>query len=90
MANARPGKRAVLYSGGQERRNALIHTSLLDLALRRPHAARRRRVRIYLEERCVTKNIKLMVSCFDLKSLHELSQNLPNLEVNKVPSAFKK
>jgi dipeptidase E len=46
LAKALPGKRVVLYSGGQERRNALIHTSLLDLALRRPHAARHSRVRM--------------------------------------------
>jgi dipeptidase E len=34
----------VLYSGGQERRNALIHDTLLDLALRR--GARAQRVRM--------------------------------------------
>lgn len=28
-------RRVVLYSGGQERRNALIHEALLELALRR-------------------------------------------------------
>ena len=32
--NPKP-RRVVLYSGGQERRNALIHETLLDLALRR-------------------------------------------------------
>ena len=31
-----PRRHIVLYSGGQERRNALIHESLLALALRRP------------------------------------------------------
>ncbi len=31
-----PHRHIVLYSGGQERRNALIHESLLALALRRP------------------------------------------------------
>jgi dipeptidase E len=31
-----PLRHIVLYSGGQERRNALIHESLLSLALRRP------------------------------------------------------
>jgi len=31
-----PHRRVVLYSGGQDRRNALIHENLLDLALRGP------------------------------------------------------
>ncbi len=39
-------RRVVLYSGGQERRNALIHESLLDLALRSPTGGRGRRVRM--------------------------------------------
>ena len=39
-------RRLVLYSGGQERRNRLIHESLLDLALRRADAARRDDVRM--------------------------------------------
>lgn len=39
-------RRVVLYSGGQERRNALIHESLLDLALRSASGRRGRRVRM--------------------------------------------
>ncbi len=39
-------RRLVLYSGGQERRNGLIHESLLDLALRRPSSNRRRGIRM--------------------------------------------
>lgn len=35
-SKARPRRRVVLYSGGQERRNAQIHETLLDLALRGP------------------------------------------------------
>jgi dipeptidase E len=41
-----PHRRVVLYSGGQERRNALIHEALLDLALRGPAGRRRGRVRM--------------------------------------------
>jgi dipeptidase E len=37
-------RRAVLYSGGQERRNALIHETLLELALRSRPAPQRRGV----------------------------------------------
>lgn len=48
--------RAVLYSGGRERRNALIHTSLLDLALRGRDGGGGRRVRMtympFTAERC--------------------------------------
>ena len=36
----------VLYSGGQDRRNALIHESLLALALRRPGKRAHRRIRM--------------------------------------------
>jgi len=39
-------RRLVLYSGGQERRNRLIHESLLDLALRRDRAERRDGIRM--------------------------------------------
>ena len=39
-------RRLVLYSGGQERRNRLIHESLLDLALRRGGPAVRDRIRM--------------------------------------------
>ncbi len=39
-------RRLVLYSGGQERRNRLIHESLLDLALRRGRASARDRIRM--------------------------------------------
>lgn len=39
-------RRVVLYSGGQERRNALIHEALLDLALRGPAGRRGGRVRM--------------------------------------------
>jgi dipeptidase E len=46
LAAVRPGIRAVLYSGGQKRSNALIHTSLLNLALRRPGATKHGRVRM--------------------------------------------
>jgi dipeptidase E len=37
-----PCRRVVLYSGGQVRRNALLHESLLELALRGPARGRRR------------------------------------------------
>jgi dipeptidase E len=39
-------RRVVLYSGGQERRNALIHDTLLELALRRDRPRVSRRVRM--------------------------------------------
>jgi dipeptidase E len=39
-------RRVVLYSGGQDRRNALIHESLLDLALRGPAGQRTGGVRM--------------------------------------------
>jgi len=41
-----PRRHIVLYSGGQERRNALIHESLLSLALRRPGQRERKHVRM--------------------------------------------
>jgi dipeptidase E len=42
-----PRRHIVLYSGGQERRNALIHESLLALALRRPgKRARKEEIRM--------------------------------------------
>jgi dipeptidase E len=45
---SRNRRRVVLYSGGQERRNALIHETLLELALRRgeTRSGRRRGVRM--------------------------------------------
>ena len=47
MRRAHLRRRLVLYSGGQERRNALIHESLLELALRGRRPSRRgRRVRM--------------------------------------------
>jgi dipeptidase E len=42
MAPRHSQRHIVLYSGGQERRNALIHESLLDLALRRAERIGRR------------------------------------------------
>ena len=39
-------RRLVLYSGGQERRNRLIHESLLDLVLRRGGSAANDRIRM--------------------------------------------
>jgi len=42
----RPHRRLVLYAGGQERRNALIHENLLDLALRGPAGRREGGVRM--------------------------------------------
>lgn len=41
-----PRRHVVLYSGGQERRNALIHESLLALALRRPGKRGKERIRM--------------------------------------------
>jgi dipeptidase E len=41
-----PRRHIVLYSGGQERRNALIHESLLSLALRRPGKRAKERIRM--------------------------------------------
>ena len=41
-----PRRHIVLYSGGQERRNALIHESLLSLALRRPGKRAKTRIRM--------------------------------------------
>lgn len=41
-----PKRRVVLYSGGQDRRNALIHERLLELALRGPSGRRRGGVRM--------------------------------------------
>jgi dipeptidase E len=41
-----PRRHIVLYSGGQERRNALIHESLLALALRRPGKRERTEIRM--------------------------------------------
>ena len=41
-SKSRPRRRVVLYSGGQTRRNALIHESLLALALQGRGAGRRR------------------------------------------------
>lgn len=41
-----PRRHIVLYSGGQERRNALIHESLLALALRRPGKRTQRQIRM--------------------------------------------
>ncbi len=43
-------RRVVLYSGGQERRNALIHETLLDLALRRRRDAVRMTYMPYTSE----------------------------------------
>lgn len=47
---SKPGaqRRIVLYSGGQARRNALLHRSLLELALRGPARGRRRVRMTYL------------------------------------------
>jgi dipeptidase E len=39
-------RRLVLYAGGQEKRNSLIHESLLELALRRPSLRRRSGIRM--------------------------------------------
>jgi dipeptidase E len=41
-----PRRHIVLYSGGQERRNALIHESLLALALRRSRKRTEKRIRM--------------------------------------------
>jgi dipeptidase E len=41
-----PRRHIVLYSGGQERRNALIHESLLSLALRRPGQRAKTQIRM--------------------------------------------
>ena len=41
-----PRRHIVLYSGGQERRNALIHESLLALALRRPGKRAKEQIRM--------------------------------------------
>ncbi len=41
-----PRRHIVLYSGGQERRNALIHESLLSLALRRPGKRAKKQIRM--------------------------------------------
>jgi dipeptidase E len=41
VSHPRIRRRLVLYSGGQERRNALIHESLLELAMRGRRARRR-------------------------------------------------
>lgn len=41
-----PRRHIVLYSGGQERRNALIHESLLALALRRPGKRAKKQIRM--------------------------------------------
>jgi dipeptidase E len=41
-----PRRHVVLYSGGQERRNALIHESLLALALRRPGKRAKKQIRM--------------------------------------------
>jgi dipeptidase E len=41
-----PRRHIVLYSGGQERRNALIHESLLALALRRPGKRIKKQIRM--------------------------------------------
>jgi dipeptidase E len=47
LSRARSARRhIVLYSGGQERRNALIHESLLSLALRRPRKRAKRQIRM--------------------------------------------
>ena len=41
-----PRRHIVLYSGGQERRNTLIHESLLALALRRPGKRAKKQIRM--------------------------------------------
>jgi len=78
-------RRLVLYSGGQDRRNHLIHESLIDLALRRGGSRSRRGIRMtyvpYTEEgaRPFYRRFVARYSRFGATRFHCVAPDAPEL-----------